>query len=44
MRIAGVASAFPKYYYKQQVLVDALKNYWRTSCRSRAFSTAWMKA
>src|SRR5579864_4064778 len=28
MRIASVASAFPKYYYKRQVLVDALKSYW----------------
>src|SRR5271168_3297852 len=28
MRIAGVASAFPKHYYKQEVLVSALKNYW----------------
>ena len=29
MRIAGVASAFPKYYHKQEVLVGALKNYWK---------------
>jgi alkylresorcinol/alkylpyrone synthase len=29
MRIASVASAFPKHYYKQKVLVEALKNYWR---------------
>ena len=29
MRIASVASAFPKHYYKQQVLVEALKNDWR---------------
>ena len=29
MRIAGVGSAFPKHYYKQEVLVDAMKNYWR---------------
>jgi len=29
MRIAGVGSAFPKYYYKQEVLVGALKNYWK---------------
>lgn len=29
MRIASVASAFPKYYYEQQVLVEALKNDWR---------------
>src|SRR5215469_13734639 len=29
MRIAGVASAFPKYYYSQELLVEALKNYWR---------------
>lgn len=28
MRIAGVASAFPKYRYKQEVLVEALKRYW----------------
>jgi alkylresorcinol/alkylpyrone synthase len=28
MRIASVASAFPKHYYKRQVLVEALKNYW----------------
>jgi alkylresorcinol/alkylpyrone synthase len=31
MRIAGVASAFPKHYYKQEILVEALKNDWR--CR-----------
>lgn len=29
MRIAGVASAFPKYYYNQELLVAALKNDWR---------------
>ena len=29
MRIAGVASAFPKHYYSQQILVEALKNLWR---------------
>jgi alkylresorcinol/alkylpyrone synthase len=29
MRIAGVGSAFPKHYHKQEVLVEALKNYWR---------------
>jgi alkylresorcinol/alkylpyrone synthase len=29
MRIAGVASAFPEHYYKQEILVEALKNYWR---------------
>ncbi len=29
MRIASVASAFPKHYYNQQLLVGALKNYWR---------------
>ncbi|HWF37799.1 MAG TPA: 3-oxoacyl-[acyl-carrier-protein] synthase III C-terminal domain-containing protein [Candidatus Acidoferrales bacterium] len=29
MRIAGVGSAFPKYYYDQQALTAALKNYWR---------------
>ena len=29
MRIAGVGSAFPKYYHKQEVLVGALKNYWK---------------
>jgi alkylresorcinol/alkylpyrone synthase len=28
MKIAGVASAFPKYRYKQEVLVGALKRYW----------------
>ncbi len=28
MKIAGVGSAFPKYYYPQEVLVAALKNYW----------------
>jgi alkylresorcinol/alkylpyrone synthase len=28
MRIAGVGSAFPKYYHKQEVLVGALKAYW----------------
>lgn len=30
MRIASVASAFPKNYYKQEVVVEALKNHWRT--------------
>jgi alkylresorcinol/alkylpyrone synthase len=29
MRIAGVGSAFPKHYYKQELLVEALKNDWR---------------
>jgi alkylresorcinol/alkylpyrone synthase len=29
MRIASVASAFPQHYYKQEVLVEGLKNYWR---------------
>ncbi|HKV04912.1 MAG TPA: 3-oxoacyl-[acyl-carrier-protein] synthase III C-terminal domain-containing protein [Candidatus Acidoferrales bacterium] len=29
MRIASVASAFPKHYYKQELLVQALKNDWR---------------
>jgi alkylresorcinol/alkylpyrone synthase len=29
MRIAGVGSAFPKYYYKQEILVGALKDYWK---------------
>ena len=29
MRIASVASAFPQHYYKQEVLVAGLKNYWR---------------
>src|SRR5499427_5563749 len=29
MRIAGVGSAFPKHYYEQEVLVEALKNDWR---------------
>jgi alkylresorcinol/alkylpyrone synthase len=29
MRIASVASAFPKHYYDQRLLVEALKNYWR---------------
>jgi alkylresorcinol/alkylpyrone synthase len=29
MKIASVASAFPEHYYKQEVLVGALKNYWR---------------
>ena len=29
MRIASVASAFPEYYYKQEVLTEALKNDWR---------------
>ena len=29
MRIAGVASAFPEHYYKQELLVEALKNDWR---------------
>jgi alkylresorcinol/alkylpyrone synthase len=29
MRIASVASAFPKNYYKQEVVVEALKKQWR---------------
>jgi len=29
MRIASVASAFPQHYYRQEVLVAGLKNYWR---------------
>jgi alkylresorcinol/alkylpyrone synthase len=29
MRIASVASAFPKHYYKQELLTEALKNDWR---------------
>jgi alkylresorcinol/alkylpyrone synthase len=29
MRIAGVGSSFPSHYYKQEVLVEALKNDWR---------------
>ena len=29
MRIASVASAFPNHYYKQELLVEALKNDWR---------------
>ena len=29
MRIAGVGSAFPRNYYKQEILVEALKNDWR---------------
>jgi alkylresorcinol/alkylpyrone synthase len=29
MRIAGVGSAFPQHYYTQELLVAALKNYWR---------------
>ena len=29
MKIAGVGSAFPKHYYDQELLVAALKNYWR---------------
>jgi alkylresorcinol/alkylpyrone synthase len=28
MKIAGVGSAFPRHYYKQEVLVEALKDYW----------------
>lgn len=28
MRIAGVASAFPKHYYRQEVLLEALKRHW----------------
>jgi predicted naringenin-chalcone synthase len=29
MQIASVASAFPEYYYKQEVLTEALKHDWR---------------
>ena len=35
MRIAGVASAFPKHYYKQEVLVEALKDYWQGKLAAR---------
>src|SRR5581483_9724455 len=28
MRIAGVASAFPRYYYRQEVILEALKRNW----------------
>ena len=31
MRIASVASAFPKHYYKQEIVVEALKKQWRKS-------------
>ena len=31
MRIAGVGSAFPKHYYKQEAVVGALKDYWKDS-------------
>jgi alkylresorcinol/alkylpyrone synthase len=30
MRIAAVASAFPKHYYRQEVIRDALKRNWET--------------
>ena len=30
MRIAGVGSSFPEHYYSQEVLVEALKNDWRS--------------
>ena len=30
MRIAGVGSSFPEHYYRQEVLVEALKNDWRS--------------
>lgn len=29
MRIVGVGSAFPRHYYKQEVLVQTLKHFWR---------------
>ncbi|HXJ16765.1 MAG TPA: 3-oxoacyl-[acyl-carrier-protein] synthase III C-terminal domain-containing protein [Candidatus Polarisedimenticolia bacterium] len=29
MRIAGVGSAFPTNYYKQEILVETLRHYWR---------------
>jgi len=29
MRIASVGSAFPEYYYKQEVLTEALKADWQ---------------
>ncbi len=35
MRIAGVGSAFPKHYYDQELLVAALKNYWRDRLPNR---------
>ena len=28
MRIASAASAFPKHYYSQKVLLDRLQDYW----------------
>ncbi len=44
MRIASVASAFPQHYYKQEVLVAGLKNYWRDRLEIPGFWTASMKA
>lgn len=31
MKIAGAASAFPKYYYPQSILLAALREYWKDS-------------
>src|SRR5579883_1063528 len=31
MRIAGAASAFPRYHYSQQEILSALQDYWRDS-------------
>ena len=37
MRIASVASAFPKHYYKHEVVVQALKNEWRNALPNRGY-------
>jgi len=34
MQIASAASAFPKHYYPQKVLLDALKDYWGGELRN----------
>src|SRR5579871_1597770 len=37
MTIAGAASALPKHYYKQDVLVEALSQYWGKKLENPAF-------
>jgi len=36
MRIASAASAFPKHYYSQKVLLDRLKDYWGDQLKNPA--------
>src|ERR1700683_1670575 len=39
MRIAGVSSALPRYYYKQDVILDALSRHWSGRLENPRFPT-----